>query len=248
MQNPLSYRSPGTVWLDVTTSWHNHDGAMNGTMRVEQSYFRELRQIMPGTLRLCRYHAPRRQFVAVATLPAAAATNLPDGLFLTTIQITNLNTTYAQSVAVELSVGLIQNGGFETGDFTDWTLVGNTNNSTNVFNEVVGVNSLSGDSGAEYIHSGDYGAFLGDTNLATLSQSFETTPGQSLIIPSAAPDSSSQRAGLTMGPSSRYFPRSIRRLGRGRTSWRWSVPAAPTPPFNLPPRIRRAASVWMTYP
>jgi hypothetical protein len=112
-------------------------------------------------------------------MPAAAATNLPDGLFLTTIQITNLNTTYAQSVAVELSVGLIQNGGFETGDFTDWTLVGNTNNSTNVFNEVVGVNSLSGDSGAEYIHSGDYGAFLGDTNLATLSQSFETTPGQS---------------------------------------------------------------------
>jgi glycosyltransferase involved in cell wall biosynthesis len=71
MQNALSSRSSGTVWLDVTTSWHNRHGAMNGTMRVEQSYWRELRQIMPERLRLCRYHASRRQFVAVGTLPEA---------------------------------------------------------------------------------------------------------------------------------------------------------------------------------
>ncbi len=74
MQNALSSRRSGTVWLDVTTSWHNRHGAMNGTMRVEQSYCRELRQIMPDKLRLCRYHASRRRFVAVAALPAAGKT------------------------------------------------------------------------------------------------------------------------------------------------------------------------------
>ena len=72
MQNALSSQWSGTVWLDVTTSWHGRHGAMNGTMRVEQSYCRELAQIMPETLRLCRYNASRRRFVSVATLPAAA--------------------------------------------------------------------------------------------------------------------------------------------------------------------------------
>ena len=57
---------------DVTTSWHNRHGAMNGTMRVEQSYCRELLQIMPETLRLCRYQSSRRRFVSVATPPRPA--------------------------------------------------------------------------------------------------------------------------------------------------------------------------------
>ena len=74
MQNALSSRWSGTVWLDVTTSWHDRHGAMNGTMRVEKSYYRELRQIMPETLRLCRYQASRRQFVSIATLPSAGKT------------------------------------------------------------------------------------------------------------------------------------------------------------------------------
>ncbi len=47
---------------------------MNGTMRVEKSYYRELRQIMPETLRLCRYQASRRRFVSIATLPSAGKT------------------------------------------------------------------------------------------------------------------------------------------------------------------------------
>jgi hypothetical protein len=72
MHNALSSRWSGTVWLDVTTSWHNRHGAMNGTMRVEQSYYRELRQIMPETLRICRYNSTRKRYIPIATLPKVA--------------------------------------------------------------------------------------------------------------------------------------------------------------------------------
>ena len=110
--------------------------------------------------------------------PAPAATNLADGQYAIQIQLTNQNTTYAQSIAGEISVGLIQNGGFETGDLTDWTLVGNTSIGGNVYNGVVNSQSLTGGAGGEYVLSGEYGMFLGDTNLATLSQSFDTVPGE----------------------------------------------------------------------
>jgi glycosyltransferase involved in cell wall biosynthesis len=77
MHDALSTGQPRTVWLDITTSWHARRGTMNGTMRVEQSYLRELQEIMPGTLRLCRYHASRRRFVSVATPPVGKAGDAP---------------------------------------------------------------------------------------------------------------------------------------------------------------------------
>jgi hypothetical protein len=111
-------------------------------------------------------------------VPGPAATNLSDGLYYAVIQITNLNTTYAQRIVGEFSVGLVQNGGFETGDFTDWTLVGNTYSGGSLYNGVVNWASLTDGTGVEYVHSGTYGAFLGDITLATLSQSFDTVPGE----------------------------------------------------------------------
>jgi hypothetical protein len=111
-------------------------------------------------------------------VPAPAATNLADGQYAIQIQLTNLNTTYAQSVAGEISVGLIQNGGFETGDLTDWTLVGDTSQGGSLYNGVINNQSLNDGTGGEYVHSGEYGMFLGDTILATLSQSFATVPGE----------------------------------------------------------------------
>lgn len=57
------------LWMDVTTSWRSRGGPMNGTLRVEQSYARALAEIMPQKLRLCRYHAGRRRFAPVASLP-----------------------------------------------------------------------------------------------------------------------------------------------------------------------------------
>ena len=53
------------VWLDVTTSWRARDGQFNGTLRVEQSYARELRKVLPGRLRFCRFDRVRGSFSPV---------------------------------------------------------------------------------------------------------------------------------------------------------------------------------------
>jgi hypothetical protein len=65
-----------------------------------------------------------------------------------------------------------QNGGFETGDFSSWTLSGNADSSSAF------VTTLAG-----YVHSGNYGAELGPYgSLGFLSQSISTIPGQTYLI------------------------------------------------------------------
>jgi subtilase family serine protease len=66
------------------------------------------------------------------------------------------------------------NGGFEEGDFTDWTI--NAANSVKVVNTN---NILS----SPYVHSGTYAAYLSQPNqLGYLSQSVSTLPGQPCLI------------------------------------------------------------------
>jgi hypothetical protein len=69
------------------------------------------------------------------------------------------------------STNLVQNGGFETGDFTDWSLSGETNQSF-----VAGF--------TPYIHSGlDGAALTSGTSLGgILSQTLPTTPGKSYLL------------------------------------------------------------------
>lgn len=65
---------------------------------------------------------------------------------------------------------LIVNGGFETGDFTGWTVTNNT--------DINGVDSSNP-------HSGTYEAFVGQLTadgLVSISQSVATNPGQSYIF------------------------------------------------------------------
>jgi hypothetical protein len=81
---------------------------------------------------------------------------------------TDLNTTNTQSLPVTLTIG---NGGFETGDFSDWTLNGGGYPTNFVGAVAVGID--------DYIHSGGYAALLGQPYVtATLSQTLPTVPGQ----------------------------------------------------------------------
>ncbi|HEV2329274.1 MAG TPA: protease pro-enzyme activation domain-containing protein [Verrucomicrobiae bacterium] len=114
---------------------------------------------------------------------AASVTNFAQGTYTDDLQFTNWNTKLAQNFpfTLQISQSLVLNGGFETGDFTDWTLVGNTvvatQNGETIYNAV--------ESTGQYplaVHSGNYGAFLGDNQVATLSQSFDTIPGGNYLF------------------------------------------------------------------
>ncbi len=107
----------------------------------------------------------------------SAATGLGPGSYNASLLFTN-HGAGTLTVLFTLSIGqsALQNGGFESGDFSGWTLVGNTVAGGNVYNAVEAATS-----GFSTVHSGSYGAFLGDTQLASLSQTVPTLPGQYLL-------------------------------------------------------------------
>ena len=120
----------------------------------------------------------------VAVTLSAAANNLNAGVYTTSLTFTNLTTHVGQSEAFSLQIGqsLVQNGGFETGDFTGWTVVGKTivssfRHGTTVYDAVENTSS-----GYQVVHSGLYGAFMGDDQVATISQTLATVPGQNYLL------------------------------------------------------------------
>jgi hypothetical protein len=65
---------------------------------------------------------------------------------------------------------LVQNGGFETGDFSDWSTAGDMADTAVT-------------SGALYVQAGNYGAELGPSgSLGFLSQNLPTSPGASYVV------------------------------------------------------------------
>jgi len=121
----------------------------------------------------------------VAFMTAPAATNLSDGFYTNLIQVTNLISQHVHPVTGILSVSIVQNGGFEAGDFSDWTLAGFGGNPLTSFSDgVVDANSFGNakNIGGEFVHSGVFGAALGDTNIATLSQTLPTVPGRKYLL------------------------------------------------------------------
>ena len=113
--------------------------------------------------------------VALSLSPAAYTQAA--GVYAATLWFTNLTSHFGQNRQFALRVGqpLVQNGGFETGDFSHWILAGD-NGSYNI----VDTGTFSGFSP----HSGTYSAAMGIPNLpyATLSQTLPTIPGQAYLL------------------------------------------------------------------
>ena len=117
---------------------------------------------------------------------APVATNLTAGTYAGTVIFTNLASHGVQGLSFTLQVigqVLLTNGGFETGDFTGWTLVGNSvvngrhGQPATIYNAVESASSYP-----LVVHAGNYGAFLGDVQLATISQTIPTIPGRYYLV------------------------------------------------------------------
>jgi hypothetical protein len=120
--------------------------------------------------------APGGAVTVTVSLDSIAATLVP-GLYSANLLFTNLTTgvgQYRQFTLTVSQVQLIQNGGFETGDFSSWILVG----GTYPVNLVATANNYASP------HSGTYVALLGQAGLplGTLSQTLATSPGQPYLL------------------------------------------------------------------
>ena len=105
----------------------------------------------------------------------AAANNLAAGTFTANLGFTNLTTQFVQIRSLALSVGssIVQNGGFESGDFAYWTLNGT---SADAFSFVDNGSSVTPQSGNFVADLGEVGA------LATLTQPLPTLSGQAYLL------------------------------------------------------------------
>jgi subtilase family serine protease len=114
--------------------------------------------------------------MTVAASVNANANVLGIGVYGGQVSFTDLSSSAAQNDPFTLSVGqnVVQNGGFETGDFTGWTL-----------NEAGGPFSFVDDGSNVGFspHSGSFFAALGDTSgVGTLSQTLTTCTNQSYLL------------------------------------------------------------------
>jgi Viral BACON domain len=107
----------------------------------------------------------------------SAASRLVPGVYTGSLVITNNSASAAFGVTLNVGQSLVQNGGFESGDFSGWTLVGNTISGQTIYNAVETTSSSYA-----MVFSGSYGAFLGDTQVASLSQTLATVPGQYYLL------------------------------------------------------------------
>ncbi len=116
------------------------------------------------------------------TIDSSAAANFLLGHYTSTILVSNSTDGAVFERTVVLDIG---NGGFESGDFSDWSFSGqslysfvDSVDSTDLFGS-----TLSGVNDYLFVHSGIYGAFLGQTqSLAYLSQTIPTTQGARYLL------------------------------------------------------------------
>jgi subtilase family serine protease len=113
----------------------------------------------------------------------SAATNFLIGNYSGNVSIANKTDGTVQNRQFNLYVG---NAGFETGDFTDWTLVGSTDLDFALAADDVdvgGTAALPGEPDELFVHSGLYGAYLGQyPEDGSLSQTVATTASRQYLV------------------------------------------------------------------
>jgi hypothetical protein len=115
---------------------------------------------------------PPHTSTSVAANLTVAANSLTDGTYTAVVWFTNTSTGNVQNRLFNLTVErqLVQNGGFETSSFSDWTYVGNSTYATVTFN-------------SSYVYSGTYGAQFGPSDsLGFLSQNLPTVGGVRYLL------------------------------------------------------------------
>ena len=126
---------------------------------------------------------PRGASSTVSVSLNSAANSFLIASYSGNVLISNLADGTAQNRQFDLYVG---NGGFETGDLTDWTYVGDTNLTFALAADdvdVAGTNALGGEPDGLFVHSGLYGAYLGQYPTdGSLSQTVATQPGQQYLV------------------------------------------------------------------
>jgi subtilase family serine protease len=124
--------------------------------------------------------APNGAVTTVAVSLNSTANNLAIGNYSASLWFSNQTTHVAQPLQFYLTVSppeLIQNGGFETGDFTSWT-VNNNDGYNYVDNGTLTHNLISPHSGSWFAAFGQYSA----DGLCTISQTVPTVAGNSYLI------------------------------------------------------------------
>ena len=104
---------------------------------------------------------------------SSAANSLSAGTYAANVWFTNQTSGGAIALQFNLFVGqpLVQNGGFEAGNFTGWTQSGNT-----AYTSVINGNS-------SFVHSGTYGVEAGPaSSLGYLSLTLPTSNGQTYLL------------------------------------------------------------------
>ena len=178
---PLGFASQGpiggsfTVAAQTYTLTNSGTGPLSWSLTSTSSWF----DVSPksGTL------TPGGPATTVAITFNSTANNLLIGNYAATVLFADTTDGVVQPRTFVLQVG---NNGFETGDFSDWGFSGDKGNSfadsvdsTDLF----GSSTIPGVNDSLFVHSGIYGAFLGQVgSLAYLSQTIPTSPGARYLL------------------------------------------------------------------
>jgi hypothetical protein len=113
----------------------------------------------------------------------SAASNFLIGNYSGNVSFQDLTDGLAQNRQFDFYVG---NGGFESGDFTNWNFIGTSDLDFALAADdvdVAGTNALEGAADVLFVHSGLYGAYLGEYPTdGSLSQILATSPGQEYMV------------------------------------------------------------------